>query len=110
MERIDYLHIIDNPDKTKRYFREKGNKKRTHIHIREAGSWSEQISLLFRDYLREHPEDCKVYANVKYKLMEQYRWQRERYVEEKESIVWELLMKAHGWSQAAGWRPGNTDI
>jgi GrpB-like predicted nucleotidyltransferase (UPF0157 family) len=110
MEGIDYIRIVDNPDKTKRYFREKANKKRTHIHIREVGSWSEQMSLLFRDYLRVHPEDCIEYANVKYKLMEQYRNQRARYVEEKGTTVWKILMNAHVWSQAVGWKPNKTDI
>ncbi|WP_280142839.1 hypothetical protein [Paenibacillus sp. 453mf] len=24
--------------------------RRTHIHVRQSGSWSEQLNLLFRDY------------------------------------------------------------
>ncbi|SYX83326.1 protein of unknown function [Paenibacillus alvei] len=36
---IGYVHRADNPDKTKRYFREAPGGKRTHIHVRELGSW-----------------------------------------------------------------------
>jgi len=110
IESIGYIHKVENPDKTKRYFRESKSMRRTHIHVRELGSWSEQFALLFRDYLREHPNDCKKYAEVKYKLMELYSKERERYVEEKSPIIWEIIKKASQWSQYTGWKPGETDI
>ena len=40
---------------TKRYFRERPGERRTHIHVRRAGSFNEQFALLFRDFLRTHP-------------------------------------------------------
>ncbi len=78
--------------------------------MREEGSWSGQFALLFRDYLRNHPADCREYARVKYQLMELYRNERERYVYEKEPIIWEIMKKASQWSQEFGWRPAETDI
>ncbi|RKN86840.1 GrpB family protein [Paenibacillus ginsengarvi] len=99
----------DNPDRTKRYFREKPGKRRTHIHVRQAGSFAEQMTLLFRDYLRGHPKDCMDYALEKHRLMELYRDNRAMYVEGKGPIVWAILRKAHEWSQAAGWKPGPSD-
>ncbi|MFD1129076.1 GrpB family protein [Paenibacillus provencensis] len=83
--------------------------RRTHIHVRQVGSWSEQLNLLFRDYLREH-EDAKMkYAEVKYELANLYRDQRGNYVEGKSEIVWDILMKANLWSQKIGWRPFKED-
>ncbi|UNK16893.1 GrpB family protein [Paenibacillus sp. N3/727] len=110
LEALGYIYRADNPDLTKRYFRESGSMRRTHIHVRESGSWPEQFALLFRDYLREHLADCKRYADVKYQLAEKYQYERERYVEEKEPVIWEIARKAHSWSQQVGWKPGKTDI
>lgn len=110
LENIGYVYRYDNPDLTKRYFREKPGRKRIHIHIREFGSWSEQCSLLFRDYLRTNKDDCRKYAVVKYDLMKQYRNERDRYVEGKEPIIWEIMSRASKWSQVTGWKPGKTDM
>ncbi|TDF99659.1 GrpB family protein [Paenibacillus piri] len=109
LEGSGFVFREGNPDLTKRYFREAPGNKRTHIHVREHGSWSEQLSLLFRDYLRSHPEDCLIYAGEKRRLMELYRHERQNYVEGKTPVVWTILQKAHGWSMETGWRPGKSD-
>ncbi|MCC2685854.1 MAG: hypothetical protein K0R75_2753 [Paenibacillaceae bacterium] len=109
LEQIGFLHRADNPDLTKRYFRESAGNRRVHIHVRELGSWSEQYALLFRDYLRSHPEDSVQYANEKYRLMERYQDEREKYVDGKSPIIWTIMEKASQWSQETGWKPGNTD-
>src|SRR5690606_25987156 len=57
VESAGFVFRKENADKTKRYFREIPGTRRTHIHVREAGSFSEQMTLLFRDYLRAHPAD-----------------------------------------------------
>lgn len=112
MESIGYIYRADNPDKTKRYFREGAGMKRTHIHVHERGSWSEQVALLFRDFLREHEEYCELYVKEKYMLMSRYKHSHERhlYVEGKEPIIWKILNEASKWSQKIGWKPGETDI
>jgi len=110
LERIGYRYRSDNDDLSKRYFREKSGNPRTHIHMREAGSWSEQLNLLFRDYLRQHPEACKKYEEVKYDLAERYRNDREAYVRGKEEVVWMILRQAHAWSMQVGWKPEASDV
>ncbi|MDT3425433.1 GrpB-like predicted nucleotidyltransferase (UPF0157 family) [Paenibacillus forsythiae] len=100
----------ENPDKTKKYFREIPGNRRTHIHVRQAGSYSEQLTLLFRDYLRYSSEDCERYIEEKHRLMNLYKHDRPKYVEGKGPIVWDILQKAHIWSQEAGWKPGKTDV
>lgn len=111
MESIGYIHRADNPDKTKRYFREGIGMRRTHIHVRERGSWSEQFALLFRDFLREHEEYCRQYAEEKYILMNRYQSadQRHHYVDGKRPIIWRIMQEASQWSQEVGWTPGKTD-
>jgi GrpB-like predicted nucleotidyltransferase (UPF0157 family) len=109
-ERIGYNHKFENPDKTKRYFREMPGNRRTHIHVREIGSWSSIFPLLFRDYMRCHPDDCRIYAELKYKLMNLYGNERDKYVEEKEPFIWEIMRRASRWSQEFGWKPAISDM
>jgi GrpB-like predicted nucleotidyltransferase (UPF0157 family) len=110
LESIGFIHRANNPDKTKRYFRETPGTKRTHIHVREQGSWSQQMALLFRDYLRTHPEACHIYAKDKRRLMELYKDERLKYVEGKTPVIWNILQKAHSWSEQIGWRPADSDV
>jgi GrpB-like predicted nucleotidyltransferase (UPF0157 family) len=102
---LGYQFRQDNPDLTKRYFRETQSMRRTHIHIRESGSWSEQFNLLFRDYLRVHEHERNEYAEIKYKLAKEFRENRQLYIEGKSEIVWKIMTKANRWSQEIGWKP-----
>lgn len=109
LEGLGYVFRADNPERTKRYFREAPGQRRTHLHVRQAGSWSEQLSLLFRDYLRAHPETAQDYAALKYHLAENFGDDREGYSTAKEPFIWETLRKADRWSQETGWQPGPSD-
>ncbi|WP_433939438.1 GrpB family protein [Paenibacillus lautus] len=107
---LGYRYRSDNDDLTKRYFREAPGTRRTHIHVRQAGSWSEQFNLLFRDYLRTHEDDRDQYERKKYEIANRHRDQREQYVEAKTEIVWEIIKKANTWSQKIGWKPSQGDL
>ena len=109
LESLGYVFRADNTERTKRYFRESPGGRRTHIHVRRAGSFSEQFALLFRDYLRAHTEDTRRYAKLKYRLAEAYRHDRHEYTDAKIPHVWEIMAKADRWSQEVGWEPGPTD-
>lgn len=109
MERIGFRYRVGNPDLSKRYFRESPGARRTHIHVRQAGSWSEQFALLFRDYLRAHGFDREEYARLKHELAVRYRFDRLKYTEAKEPLIWAVMQRADAWSQATGWIPGSTD-
>ena len=110
LETIGFYLRQDNPDLTKRYFRERPGMRRTHIHVREHGSWSEQFNLLFRDYLRSHENERQEYAELKKSLALRYRNQREKYVEGKAEMIWHMMRKANTWSQQIGWKPGKPDF
>jgi GrpB-like predicted nucleotidyltransferase (UPF0157 family) len=109
LESLGYVFRSDNPERTKRYFREKPGERRTHIHVRRAGSWAEQFALLFRDYMRTHREDAERYADLKYRLAEQYGDDRHGYTEAKAAFTWEVMVKADKWSQNTGWEPGPSE-
>ncbi len=109
LESLGYVFRSDNPERTKRYFREAPGERRTHIHVRKAGSWGEQFPLLFRDYMRVHPADAQRYAALKYRLAEKYRDDRTGYTLAKDPFIWEIMALANDWSQQTGWEPGLSD-
>jgi GrpB-like predicted nucleotidyltransferase (UPF0157 family) len=109
LERLGYVHRADNPELTKRYFREALGTKRTHIHVRRAGSWAEQFALLFRDYLRAVPSEADRYAAIKRSLAARYRDDRHAYTDGKQPFIWEVMGRADRWSQEVGWSPGPSD-
>jgi GrpB-like predicted nucleotidyltransferase (UPF0157 family) len=109
LERCGFVWRSDNTELTKRYFRERRGSRRTHIHVRRAGSFSEQFALLFRDYLRAHPTQAAEYACVKHRLAPLLLTDRHAYVEAKAPFIWETIHLADEWAQATGWQPGESD-
>lgn len=109
LERVGLRFQAPNRDRTQRFFREPPGTRRTHVHVRAAGSFDEQLNLLLRDYLRTHPEACDEYSAVKRDLAVRFRHDRDAYVRAKEPTVWALLLRAHDWSQTTGWSPGPSD-
>ena len=109
LEGLGYFYRRNNPELTKRYFREPPGEPRTHIHVRRAGSFSEQYPLLFRDYLRQHPLSASEYENVKRQLVEQYPHDGLAYTNAKDTICWEIIHRADEWAQQVGWEPGPSD-
>ena len=109
LEQLGYVYRAGNPERTKRYFREPPGRPRTHVHVRRLGSFSEQWALLFRDYLRAHPEVATEYDAVKRRLAVHYRDDRRGYAAAKEPFSWAVIRRADGWAQAQGWQPGPSD-
>lgn len=43
-----------------------------HVHVVRAGDAEERRTLAFRDYLREHPDTARAYADLKVRLARQF--------------------------------------
>ena len=109
LRRLGFVFRAQNPDRSKRYFREPPGMERMHVHVRATGSWSEQFSLLFRDYLRAHPVECERLSVLKRDLAKKYADDRLAYGRHKGPAVWEIMERATEWSQQIGWAPGPSD-
>ncbi|MGH9629008.1 MAG: GrpB family protein [Bryobacteraceae bacterium] len=109
LEHLGFVFRAENPELTKRYFRESPGTRRTHIHVRRSGSWAEQFALLFRDYLRAHTDDAKQYERLKRELADKYREDRHAYTEAKVPFIWGVMARADRWSQETGWEPRPSD-
>jgi len=105
LESLGYAFWGDNPDQTHLFF-VKGlppNGPRTHhVHIVEpdapdaradgrSGFWDR---LLFRDYLRAHPEEARRYGALKRDLAHRFRSDREAYTDAKREYVRSVTAKA----------------
>lgn len=102
LQSLGLVYRDDNPDRAKRYFREAPGMRRTHIHVRRAGSFSEQFALLFRDYMQDNDDEARAYARLKYQLAVEHRDARQVYVEAKTPFIWAVMQRADKWSRSGG--------
>ncbi|GAA1572314.1 MULTISPECIES: GrpB family protein [Kribbella] len=109
LEGLGYVYRADNPERTKRYFREPPGTPRTHIHVRKLGSFSQQFPLLLRDYLRTHPAELPPYEHLKRRLATAHPDDRTAYTEGKLPWFWQTIRQADTWSQQTGWEPDPSD-
>lgn len=109
MAGIGYCWRPKNPDLSKRYFREDPGNERTHIHMRHAGSWHEQWALLFRDYMRTHPEEHQAYVDLKRALANEHHDNRLAYTEGKDDYFWQTIRRADRWASDTGWLAAFSD-
>ena len=110
LEGCGFVWRPDNTERTKRYFRERPGDRRTHVHVRRAGSFSEQFALLFRDYLRGHPDAAAEYGARKRELADLLATDRHTYTDAKAPIVWRIIQQADEWAQRTGWQPPRSDM
>ncbi len=62
-----------------------------HVHIRYPGNWDEPV---FRDYLIKNPEKAREYGNLKMRLADKYRNDREKYTDNKTNFIKETMIDA----------------
>ena len=82
-----------------RYFRPfPGRPRVVHVHVCPTGSQWERAHLLFRDYLRTHPEACDAYAAAKRKAASLWADDGVAYTDAKTEVILTLLDAAERWS------------
>ncbi len=101
LKSLDYEYVPEYekhlPDR--RYFR-KGNVhgreqgSTHHLHMVEAGGEFWNRHLLFRDYLRDHPDEARRYAELKKTLAIRFSSDRESYTNAKTDYISEIITRA----------------
>ena len=77
------------------YFRKISGGKRSHqIHMVEHKSDFWERHILFRDYLRRHPDEAEAYYDLKVRLAMEFRMDREGYTEAKTRFIEAALARA----------------
>jgi GrpB-like predicted nucleotidyltransferase (UPF0157 family) len=76
---------------------------RHHLYVCALDSAAYRRHLLFRDYLRAHPDMTAAYAALKRQLAALYRTQRDAYTEAKGPFVRTAMSRAEEWARISGW-------
>ena len=98
LEAIGYEYVpkLERQMPFRRYFRKLAGGRRTHqIHLVErsdAAFWDRHV--LFRDYLRAHPEVAEGYSRLKYEVSERFREDRAAYTGAKTDFIAEVVRLA----------------
>ena len=92
----EYVPELEQQMPSRRYFRKLRRGRRTHqIHLVErsdAAFWDRHV--LFRDYVRRHPEIAERYARLKHELSGRFRDDRTAYTEAKTTFIREVIRHA----------------
>lgn len=96
-------------DWAKLYFRAPDGQRPTNLHVRRSGNPNQRYPILFRDYLRAHPEAAEAYARVKQALARLHPDDAEAYYDVKDPVCDLIMQAAERWAGAVGWQPGPSD-
>jgi GrpB-like predicted nucleotidyltransferase (UPF0157 family) len=81
-------------DSPHRHYFVKGDPRTFHIHMCEISSPVWQNLLFFRDYLSQHPDVAKEYAELKLQLAIKYPQDRAAYLDGKAPFIQQVLQIA----------------
>lgn len=101
---------VDGPpdDWAKRLLVEPPGQRRVNVHIRVEGNPNQRYALLFRDYLRTHPEAATAYGAFKRGLAG-LSLETGVYADIKDPVCDLIMVSAEEWANRTGWRPGSPD-
>lgn len=92
--------VGDDTDWNKLYFDTMDNS--THVHVRRAGRPNQRYALLFRDYLRAHPQTAAAYGEFKRRLAALCS-DTLTYADAKDPVCDVILSAAEEWANRTGW-------
>jgi GrpB-like predicted nucleotidyltransferase (UPF0157 family) len=101
----DYFWRPTHGDSTPPFYawfikRDRLGKRTHHIHMVEA-DFEHWERLLFRDYLREHPDVVRTYQELKYRLVREFPGDRVAYTAAKSEFINTITNLAKGYYQKA---------
>lgn len=96
MESLGYHHYGEAGIVGRHYFTDgpRGGHRTRQVHAVTHGSRFWRDHLLFRDWLRAHPEDAAAYQELKHRLTTDHRRDVGAYTDAKTSFVREMLRRA----------------
>ncbi len=87
-------------------FVQPAGQRRVNIHVRIAGNPNQRYPLLFRDYLRGHPNSARTVELIKRQLAKYHADDVEAYYDIKDPVYDLIWDAAQDWARMTGWQPG----
>jgi GrpB-like predicted nucleotidyltransferase (UPF0157 family) len=97
---LGYIHRGNLGVPEREAFRAPAGDPRHHLYVCSPCSIEFRRHMAFRDYLRSHPKDAKIYGDLKIALAERFREDRSAYNAAKREFVEELTSQAMRCSEA----------
>jgi GrpB-like predicted nucleotidyltransferase (UPF0157 family) len=94
LARLGYIHRGNLGIPEREAFFAPANDPPHHLYVCPPCSAEFRSHMAFRDYLRAHPKDAKVYGDLKIALAERFREDRSAYITAKGEFVAELTSRA----------------
>ena len=88
----------------KRFAHEPHGVRRTNVHVRIEGRANHRYAILFRDFLKAHPDEASRYAEAKRGLAALCD-STGQYAEEKDPVCDLIYLSAERWAEEVGWQP-----
>ncbi|WP_165972131.1 GrpB family protein [Paenibacillus piri] len=76
------------------FVKKSGGARTHHLHMLPSEHFYERNELLFRDYLRAHPESVSAYGELKLSLMRQFSLDPEAYTRAKTDFIQQIVDRA----------------
>lgn len=89
-------------DDWRKLFFQAGSGRPVNVHVRVAGRPNQRYALLFRDYLRAHPESAAAYATLK-RALAALGIDRGLYADVKDPACDLIFVAAEAWAAQTGW-------
>ncbi|GIK53880.1 MAG: GrpB family protein [Planctomycetaceae bacterium] len=100
LARLGYVYRGEASIQGRLFFRKDTGLARTHhIHVALVGGAFWKDHLLFRDYLRAHPDWAKAYGELKRKMAMEHGHSRLAYTDAKDPLIQELMARAQAWRE-----------
>jgi GrpB-like predicted nucleotidyltransferase (UPF0157 family) len=80
--------------------------RRANVHLRVAGNPNQRYPLLFRDYLRAHPNSARTIELIKRELARHHAGDIDAYYAIKDPVYDLIWDAAQDWARNSGWEPG----
>jgi GrpB-like predicted nucleotidyltransferase (UPF0157 family) len=110
LEHISSDHVPLGEDENpklwmKFFFNEREGERRAHIHIRVDGNPNQRYPLLFRDYLRAHPNSARSIELIKREIAKRHADDIETYYDIKDPVYDLIWDAAQEWAKNTVWKP-----
>ncbi len=95
------------PDRwVKMFFTKCEGQRRANIHVRKLGNPNQRYPLLFRNYLRAHPNSVKTVELIKREIAKRHAGDMDAYYDIKDPVYDLIWDAAQDWARFTQWQPG----
>jgi GrpB-like predicted nucleotidyltransferase (UPF0157 family) len=86
-------------------FNQPKGQRRANVHVRIDGNPNQRYALLFRDYLRAHPNSARSIELIKREIAKRHADDLEAYYDIKDPVYDLIWDAAQDWARQTDWKP-----